>query len=125
MVVALGLTDNIRLLGRRNDIPDVMSALDVHVLSSSGEAFPNVVAEAMACETPVVRTLVMLPWDGRYGMGGAPQKCRYACERFIETREAMQDADAWQMRCTAARQRVENNFSLQRMVEGFHFMLKC
>ena len=121
-LVALGLTDNIRLLGRRNDIPDVMSALDVHVLSSSsGEAFPNVVAEAMACETPVVVTDVgdAATIVGDTGWVVPPKSADMLANALLKAREAMQDTDAWQMRCTAARQRVENNFSLQRMVEGY------
>lgn len=52
----LGLQSNITLLGRRNDIVDLMSIASFFVLSSSFEGFGLVVAEAMACETFVVAT---------------------------------------------------------------------
>lgn len=50
------LEKNIYLLGRRNDISNIMSSSNALVLSSSGEAFPNVIGEAMACETPCIVT---------------------------------------------------------------------
>ena len=52
-----GYKDNFHLLGYRNDIPRLMAALDVYASSSSwGEAFPNVIGEAMACCIPCIVT---------------------------------------------------------------------
>jgi len=55
-VAALGLGARVRFLGIRHDIPELMAAADVFVLSSVGEGFGLVVAEAMACECVVVAT---------------------------------------------------------------------
>lgn len=56
MLQANGLDKEIRLVGERADIRRMMSSFDVLCMPSVMEAFPNVVAEAMAAETPCVVT---------------------------------------------------------------------
>ncbi len=55
---ALDLTDRVFFLGRRTDIPDLLGASDVFVLSSDFEGNPLTVLEAMAAGLPVVVTAV-------------------------------------------------------------------
>lgn len=56
LIEKLQLFNHVKLLGRRDDIPTLMSAADIFVLSSKFEGFGLVVAEAMACNSFVVAT---------------------------------------------------------------------
>ena len=56
LIDALGLRTSVHQLGFVSDIPKVMSEIDVLVLSSTAEACPMVVLEAMAAGVPVVAT---------------------------------------------------------------------
>jgi glycosyltransferase involved in cell wall biosynthesis len=122
LIEQLGLQDRIIILGRRNDIPAVMSALDVHVLPSAyGEAFPNVVAEAMACETPCVVTNV---GDAAYIVGDTgwvvSPKDAEALASVIEQAITASATPEWVERCRSARIRIEQQFDIQKMVSAYH-----
>jgi glycosyltransferase involved in cell wall biosynthesis len=64
------------LAGARRDIPAVMKALDVFVLTSRHEGFGRVVAEAMAAARPVVVAREGAPpelvEEDRYGLCASP-----------------------------------------------------
>lgn len=51
-----GIRDRVHLIGHRNDVPDIMSALDVFVLSSDTEGLSNSMLEAMSLRKPVIST---------------------------------------------------------------------
>jgi len=55
-IADLGLDSQVRLLGWRDDIQDLLAAIDVLVISSRQESFGLTAIEALAMETPVVAT---------------------------------------------------------------------
>jgi L-malate glycosyltransferase len=71
MIDELGLGDRVSLLGERDDVRELVRALDVLLLPSQGEPFGRALLEAMALEVPVLATNVGGPKelvrDGREG----------------------------------------------------------
>lgn len=68
----LGVAGAVSLLGPRNDVPDVLAALDITVSSSRFEGSPLAIMEYMAAAKPVVATRVGgvpdLIEDGTHGL---------------------------------------------------------
>ena len=119
----LGLQDNFLLLGQRQDIPSIMSLIDIHILSSRSEAFPNVLAEAMACETPCITTDVgdaaLIVSDTGWVV---PSQNSQALANSILTAlaEKEHNQEAWHQRKQRCRQRIIESFSIKSMIENYH-----
>jgi glycosyltransferase involved in cell wall biosynthesis len=58
LIAELGLQDNVLLIGLRDDVPDILAALDVAVSSSNFEGSPLAIMEYMAAGRPIVATRV-------------------------------------------------------------------
>jgi len=111
-----GLDRTVFLLGPFDNIPMVMNGIDIHVLSSLSEAFPNVLAEAMACGVPCVSTdvgdvKVILGETGWFCPPRNPKLLADALESAIT--ELSQPS--WEHRSLAARVRICKKFSAQTM----------
>ncbi|MFN8519721.1 MAG: glycosyltransferase [Chloroflexota bacterium] len=109
------------LLGRRSDVPGVMSAFDLHVLTSVAEAFPNVLSEAMACGTPCVVTdtgdcaLIV----GDTGWVAPPRDSERLAAVLAEAIASLADEPATRQRQRDARERIATHFSLERMADAY------
>ncbi len=116
------LLDKVLLVGPQENIPDVMSAIDIHILSSSyGEAFPNVVAEAMACSTPCVVTDV---GDAALIVGNTgwvvPPNNSIALSTAIENSLLDLKSEYNVVRKRLCRQRIEKKYSIEHMAKAYH-----
>ena len=114
------LRPEVVLAGPRDDISAVMNALDLHVLSSLSEAFPNVVAEAMACGTPCVVTDVgdASVIVGDEGWCVPPGDSVALLEAMRAAMAQLAGADAERLRA-ACRQRIMQKFTHEKMVAAY------
>jgi glycosyltransferase involved in cell wall biosynthesis len=120
VVAESGLQQRVKLLGARDDIPDVLRELELFVLPSLAEGISNTILEAMASGLPVLATRVggnsELLEDGRAGAlvsagdwrAMAEQIAAYAADRMRLAAEGR-----------AARELAVRKYSMQAMVEGY------
>ena len=107
------------LLGQRNDMPLVMRGLDMLCSSSSGEGFPNVIGEAMACAVPCVVTDVgdsslVVDDTGLVVPPAQPQALAAALGQMLDIEPSRRSQLGFQ-----ARQRIIEEFSIERIAAQY------
>jgi glycosyltransferase involved in cell wall biosynthesis len=113
----LGLKEDVIFTGFREDIPDVMAAIDIFVLPSINEPFGRVIIEAMAMGKPVVATnsggVPEIVVDGEIGYIVPIKDAMALAERInelINNREKREEMGR------AGRKRVEEMFTIEKNV---------
>lgn len=108
------------LPGDRSDVPTLLQAMDIFVLPSLGEGISNTLLEAMSVGLPVVATRVGgNPELVAEGVTGRLVPAGDAGAMAAALRDYVRDAGQRSAHGAAARQRVEQHFSLTAMVEGY------
>jgi glycosyltransferase involved in cell wall biosynthesis len=117
LATLLRIRERIHLLGPRSDTQSILAGFDLFVLASAfGEACPTVLVEAMACGVPCVATDIgdsaqIIGDTGKIVAARDPSALAAACSEMLADRSASSRE--------AARQRVLEGYSLERMTKGY------
>jgi glycosyltransferase involved in cell wall biosynthesis len=91
LIAELGLQDHVRLLGSRRDVPRLLFAADVFLLTSISEGIPLTIIEGMAAGLPIVSTdvggvreILGDPTVGRLAPAGNDQELANALTRLAD-----------------------------------------
>ena len=107
------LANNLLLLGRRDDIPDLLSLSDIYISSSIGESFSNSIGEAMACELPCVVTNV---GDSKILVGDTGYVIKPGDYKGLEHKIFNLLENNSIERCPRARERILKNYEINEIV---------
>ena len=119
LIAAHGLEETVLMLGLRLDVPDVLAAMDVGVLSSDYEGSPLALMESMEAELPIVATAVGgvpdLVQEGVTGIlvpPGDPAALAAGVSRLLADRDLLRQMGE------AGRARRRSEFTIEAMVRN-------
>lgn len=119
-----GLTDDVRLLGQRDDVYNLYEVMDVFLLPSRWEGFGLVVAEALVKQVPVIVSEVDGITEivqGRYGAYVRPDDVVGIAEQLVHV---VNNLGTFKKKAKQGGAFVEKTFSVERMVEGYERIYK-
>jgi glycosyltransferase involved in cell wall biosynthesis len=118
-----GLGKNVIFAGHREDVYDLLNAMDIFVLPSFHEGVPTVLLEAMALQKPIIATDVggvpEIITDGETGFLVPPKSVKFLADRIVYV---IRNLDEARRLIRLARTQVEEEFSTVQQVNKL-FML--
>ena len=121
---SLDIAEYVRFVGTRSDVPQVLSVLDLVLLTSHSEANPICLLEAMASEKPVVATRVgsvsETVLEDRTGHLVAPGDRQAMADRVVAL---LTDPTRAATMGRAGREHVIAHWSVDRMVRGYEDLI--
>jgi len=120
IVKEYNLTRNIRWLGQRDDVSDILLASDIGLLVSHQEGFSNAILENMAASIPMIVTNVggnsEAVVHGETGLIISPNRPRELSEAIMVL---INDSELRKSYGENARTRVEEHFSMKSCVDNY------
>lgn len=117
-MLLLGLQGRVRFLGWRDDVPQIMAALDVLLVPSLWEGFGLVMLEAMAQAVPVIASGVSaIPEIVVHGETGLLTPPRDVDELAVSLAALLGDHALRRHMGMMAQERLEEHFSAGRMID--------
>ena len=119
MINSLNLSKKVRLIGTQTNINEIYNSLDLHILSSTSEGFPNCLIEALSSGVPCISTNV---GDAKFilkDLGWVINTSNpYQLAKVIKKFSVLKESEIAKI-SESSRNRIKSQFSLRKLIENY------